>query len=144
VINIAKVTGDIVITAVAEVSAPAYTNLATSFQEGYRLNSSGTTSAEAGLTTCLDYIPFTNGTVVRVKGFGDLRATNSVLYKADKSKYHVTKISAMSDFVTYSYDSTSGIVTATCKSANVGFIRVSGKLSGKTSDVIITVNEPIS
>lgn len=143
-ISIAEVNGDIVITAVAEESTPTYTNLATSFQEGYRHNSSGTTTAFDGATACLDYIPFTKGTVVRVKGFGDLTFTNSAVYSSSKSVLNSGKVTIMSSALTYSYDSTTGIVTLTCIHDQTAFIRVAGKLTGTTNDVIITVNEEIA
>lgn len=141
VISIASVTGDIVITSVA--SEPNYTNLATSFQEGYRFNSSGTTTAQDGATACLNYIPFTKATVVRVKGFGDLTFTNSAVYSSSKSVLNCTKVTSMTSALTYSYDSANEIVTLTCVHNETAFIRIAGKLTGTTNDVIITVNEDI-
>ncbi|MBR3963884.1 MAG: hypothetical protein IKJ80_00565 [Clostridia bacterium] len=147
VINIASVTGDIVITAVAEEKAvePSYTNLAKNFEVG-RFKSSGAIDATTtDATACTDYIPFTPGTVVRIKGFGALDDYNCVQYKSDKTQFNsALATNTVNDtYHTYSYDSATGIVTLTSVNANFGFIRFSGKLTGTTDDVIITVNEPI-
>lgn len=147
VINIASVTGDIVITAVAEEKAiePSYTNLAKNFEVG-RYKSSGEIDANTtDATACIDYIPFTPGTVVRIKGFGALDDYNCVHYKSDKTKLSsALATNTVNDtYHTYSYDSATGIVTLTSVRAEFGFIRFSGVLTGTTDDVIITVNEPI-
>ena len=142
-INIANVTGDIVITAAAEEStvSPSYTNLATTFKEGYRYNSSGALVEQEGICACEDYIPYTVGTVVRVKGFGNLNVYNAVFYGANKTTVNtVSKVSARS---TYNYDETTGIVTITSTKETDHYIRIVGVLTGAASDVIITVNEPI-
>ena len=144
-ITIASVTGNIVISAVAEVSAPKYTNLAKNFATG-RLNSSGNVDASAtAATTCTDYIgQLAVGDVIRVKGFGALTDYNTVWYKADKTAYDANKANATTG-ASYAYDSATGIVTLTRTSTNAGYtyVRVSGKLTGSTSDVIITKNEAI-
>lgn len=144
-ISIAEVTGNIVITAVAEESvvAPSYTNYAKNFEVG-RLKSGGTVdSTSTAATTCSDYIPFTQGTVVRVKGFGALTEYNVALYDSSKVSQSVSKANAAPGFITYAYDSASGIVTLEALSTAISLLRVSGILTGTTSDVIITVNEEI-
>ena len=142
-INIARVTGDIVITAVAEEVKAAYTNYAKNFETG-RLKSDGTVDSSAtAATTCSDYIPFTQGTVVRVKGFGALTDYNVALYDENGTAQNVSKANAVTTMITYAYDSASGVVTLTSLHASITTIRVSGILTGSTSDVIITVNEEI-
>lgn len=158
VISIASVTGDIVITASATEKpvTPTYTNLATTFATG-RLKSGGkidTATTEA--TTCLDYIPFTKGTIVRIKGFGALTEYNCAMYTAEPTSdmigvvtdnvpacFGVAKANASASVYGYSYDSASGVVTLTSVHANAKVLRVSGVLTGTTNDVIITVNENI-
>lgn len=139
-ISIAEVTGNIVITAVAEENKPTYTNLATTFQTGKRYNSSGAIVDNAATCVCEDYIPYTSGTVVRVKGFKDLKATNCVFYLADKKLNTVSQVSARSSYI---YDSTNDIVTITSTNGNDHYIRIAGALTSTTDGVIITVNEPI-
>ena len=142
-ISIANVTGNIVITAVAEEVKAAYTNYAKNFETG-RLRSGGTVdSSTTAATTCSDYIPFTPGTVVRVKGFGALTDYNVALYDKNGTAQSVSKANAATTMITYAYDSASGVVTLTSLHASITTIRVSGILTGSTSDVIITVNEEI-
>ncbi len=75
VINIAKVTGDIVITAVAEVYVPSYTNLfnPSTATLNQRVNSSGGLTALNGhlvteFINVSNKVPFTNTTKIYVKG----------------------------------------------------------------------------
>ena len=136
---------------------PNYTNLATTFATG-RLRSGGKIdTATTDATVCLDYIPFTQGTVVRVKGFGALTDYNCAMYTAEPTSdmigvvtdsvptcYGVAKANASTEVYNYSYDSTSGVVTITSVNAAAKVMRVSGVLTGTTDDVIITVNEEIA
>ena len=70
-IAIPNVTGDIVITATAVPSVPAYTNLANPSSEdwmnGYKISGSGTIVAASGKTLC-NKIDFNTNDVIRVKG----------------------------------------------------------------------------
>lgn len=147
VINIASVTGNIVITAVAEEAGPSYTNLATKLANGYRYsqsNGNGQTLIQAtGCCACEDFIPFVPNTTVRVKGLGDLTAQNTMYYKSDKTLYTNGKPHAMPEYTSYNYDSANDIVTLIPRAANVGYVRFTGVLSGTTEDVVITVNEEI-
>lgn len=120
---------------------PTYTNLATEFQEGHRLNSSGGTTAQAGATTVLDYIPAVQGDIIRVRGFGTLDDYNISFYKSDKTILESSKPSGWSSG--YSYDSATETATVTVKNTHTAFVRVSGALTGTTADVIITKNEEI-
>lgn len=143
-ISIANVTGNIVITAVAEEIKASYTNLATKFQSGKRYNSSGAIVDQADACAVEDYIPFTVGTVVRIKGFGAMDKYTCPLYLSNKTTVNtVGKVNALSSHMDYSYDSTSKVVTITAKNANNAWIRIAGVLTGTTADVIITVNEEI-
>jgi hypothetical protein len=146
-INISTVTGNIVITAVAEEAGPSYTNLATKLANGYRYSQSsgnGQTLVQAtGYCACEDFIPFAPNTTVRVKGLGDLTAQNTMYYKSDKTLYTGGKIHAMPEYTSYNYDSANDIVTLIPRDANVGYVRFTGVLSGTTEDVVITVNEEI-
>jgi hypothetical protein len=149
VINIANVTGNIVITAVAEekVVTPSYTNLAVNLAEGKRYsasNGSGMTLIDApGICACEDFIPFEVGSTVRVKGFGDLTAQAAMFYSTKTSLYYSGKVNASTAHMNYEYDSATGVVTLTPKTAEIKYARFSGALTGTTADVIITVNEPI-
>ena len=168
VINIASVTGDIVITAVAEqIVVSRYTNLAdptsADWQEGYRLSlSAGTASACTGHTVT-NYIPAKLGDVLRVKGLsivGD--KVNSqypkiCAYNSSKSNLsgmygaavaaednYGAKVSVDGDISTYTLMmNNSGTQKA---SASMAYIRIDGlPMSGYTkNDVIITVNEEIT
>ena len=93
---------------------------------------------------CEDYIPFTVGTVVRIKGYGALNNYNTVFYKSDKVVFAAGGASSVPQYCTYSYDGTNGIVTLTAINENIAYIRVAGVLIGTTKDVIITVNEEIT
>lgn len=120
-----------------------YTNLATTFEEGYRLNSSGVAVAQSGATVCSDYIPFEKGTIVRIKGFGALTDYNTSVYSSSKAVLSTAKANSNTAYITYSYDSANEIVTLESVYASNGYLRTSGVLTGTTDDVIITVNEEI-
>lgn len=122
----------------------SYTNLATTFETG-RLSSSGAVKNDSPTaTTCTDYIQFTEGSVVRIKGFGALTDFNTAVYGSSKNVLSSGKANVSSTYMDYKYDSASGIVTLTSKFYSSYYIRVSGVLTGTTKDVIITVNEPIT
>lgn len=125
-------------------SAPAYTNLAKTFTSG-RFNSSGAIVAQAGATTCEDYIQAKKGDVVRIKGFGALTNYRTVMYTPAKGVLNVGIANALgTGYATYAYDSSTGIVTLTMVHAQSWYVRFSGVLTGTTDDVIITVNEEIT
>lgn len=169
-INIANVTGNIVITAVAEEVKAKYNNLANPndayWKEGYRISlSSGGTTACTG-RTATNFIPAKPGDVLRVKGM-DLKQKLSsqdgkiVMYetKDDES----SKLGGLYCVDTNNNDScgqtitiNGDISTITLLTANNGtqpenlkymnFIRIDGVLlNGYTkNDVIITINEEIT
>lgn len=148
VISIASVTGDIVITAVATeiTSTSTYTNLAdpssADWATDMRLNSSGVTVAQTGVTTT-NYIYAEQGSIIRIKGFGALTDYNTAQYQLTKVVSNVGKANTLGSYATYSYDSVSGIVTLTNTHAQVYYFRFSGILTGTADDVIITVDEEI-
>ena len=123
---------------------PAFTNLATVITEGFRLNSSGGLTAEAGSTTVEDYIDFVTGDVVRVKGL-TLGTKNIALYDASKTPVSSYKpvVGGVVDNVTTTLND--GVYTLTSgTSARVKYLRISGILSGTADDVIVTRNEEIT
>ena len=121
----------------------AYTDLAHNFQTG-RLNSSGNVDASATTArTCMDWIPFDKGTV-RIKGFGALTDYNTCVYKAiNGTPYSSSKVNTQTESLTYSYDSTTGVVTINRVNTTLTYIRFSGVPTTTTEDIIITVNEEI-
>lgn len=121
-----------------------YDNLAHNFQVG-GYNSAGNVSTTGweGSTACMDYIPFTQGTTVRIRGFGALTDSLIVVYSGNKSVYSTHRANAGSAVNSYTYDSETGVVTLTAVDKNLTYLRVSGVLTGATDDVIITVNQEI-
>lgn len=167
VINIASVTGNIVITATAEEVVTGPTNLADptsgDWQEGYRLSlSAGTASACTGHTVT-NYIPAKSGDVLRVKGlsiigekvnsqypkicaYGSNKSNLSGLYGATISSEdnYGTQVSVNGDISTYTLMlNNSGTQKA---NANMAYIRIDGiPMDGYTkNDVVITINEEIT
>ncbi len=121
------------------------TNLATAFETG-RLNSSGavSTSNATGATTCTDYIPFAEGDVVRVKGFGPLDDYMIAQYNGSQTCVNASVPSKdTTGRYTYTYDDTTGVATLVCAASTVSYLRISGVLAGTADDVIITHNEEI-
>lgn len=121
----------------------AYTNLAQNITVG-RFNSSGNVDATTTVArACTDWIPLDKGTV-RVKGFGALTDYNTCVYtKINVSPYSGGKANAQPNLISYSYDSTSGIVSIDQVKSELTYIRFSGIPTGADSDIIITVNEEI-
>ena len=112
--------------------------------EGFRLNTSGGLTAEAGSTTVEDYIDFVTGDVVRVKGL-TLGTKNIVLHDASKTPVSSYKpvVGGVADNVTTTLND--GVYTLTSgTSARIKYLRISGILSGTADDVIITRNEEIT
>ena len=129
----------------ALVAEPTYTNLATTVTTGYRLNSSGATTAQSGTTVVEDYIQFAAGTVVRVKGL-TLGTSNVAFYDSNKtcltSGSHTYPGTNSSKTIEWEKE-TNEIYKYTNVSNTCAFVRFSGTLVGTPSDVVITVNEPI-
>lgn len=164
VINIASVTGNIVITAVAEEIKANYTNLAdptsTDWAVASRFSSGGVVTPTDGLTADIaNYIPVENGSVVRVKGMNltnklsNGSATRQALYTLDgTSKAFLSVADTSATHKTYVTDEGNGVQSITISSDlttaldinyPVKFIRLNGTLTVAKEDVIITVNEEI-
>ena len=156
-INIANVTGNIVITAVAEeiVVAPTYTNLANPTSEdwkvGYRLNSSAEAANTSGIVEGMfvtNFIPVNAGDVVRIKG-ADLK-TNAYCrcapFKADKTVHGTYGVDKLENFNgSAASEVTVGETYAefTSPKSDIKYWRFTGILNGSAEDVVITVNEKI-
>lgn len=143
VINIASVTGNIVITAVAEEIKASYTNLADPTSADWwndsRLGSDG--SQRTGVTGCVvtNYIELNAGDVVRVQGM-NLTTRNSGVYGSNKVLQSVSALSAVTHYLeNVTVTTTGGQMTA----KEACFVRFVGDLTGTASDIIITVNEEI-
>ena len=171
-ITIAKVTGDIVITATTTVIEvpPSYTNLVltstdangniyngTGYQEGYRLNSSGTTS-ELKNAVNSGFIPY-NGEVIRVWGTSSSNSgeTGSYISLYDDNRGHLYSFSgsiATGSSVNGAWEAKNGKYMLTVDPANVTqtatknhlanakYIRVSMPACSGTN-FVVTLNEPI-
>ena len=172
-ISIANVTGNIVITAVAEEAAvtPSYTNLATpdatatgqaAWESGGWCNNSymaGTSYAYRAATDgrlTRNTFAVEKGDIIYVKGIK--YATDTTLqiatFKSDGS-YLVHKganamstsqgmLKNMTGTVGEDYWYFTNVLTAGGGDNNVRFIRIAGYPSGSISDIIITRNQPIS
>ena len=154
-INIASVTGDIVITATATktVVDPSYTNLAdltdtsdNNWKTGYRLNSSGvsteSTASPAPMVT--NYVACSNGDVIRVKELklGDF---NCSIYKGNKVNVSSSK-PTFPGTATASWTAEmegADVYKFTVANAEATYMRFSGVPVGAASDIVITKNEAI-
>lgn len=119
------------------------TNVAKNFEENARINSSGNTTTETGSVTCLDYIQFTQNTVVRIRGFGSMLTYNVAVYNTNKGIDSSGKANAQAAYMEYSYDEATGIVTLKALKSSVYYLRVSSRPVGDIKDIVITVNEEI-
>ena len=152
VINVAGVTGNIVITAVAEEIKASYTNLAdpTSADWGTdkRLGSDGTFRDLSG-NIVTNYIEVTRGDVIRVKG---LNLVDSVNNSSNMGVYTTTK-SALSVAMPNSQTGYFSDISVTSEGGQFTYIltaqrekilvRFGGKPNNTANDIIITINEPI-
>ena len=122
---------------------PQYTNLATTFATG-RLNSSGTVDASTtAATTVEDYIQFNPNDVVRIKGL-TLGGYNVAIYTSSKAVSNSSKPTFPQTNTYFDCEQESnGVYKFTSKFSTNAFIRFSGVLVGSTSDIVITLNEPI-
>ena len=154
VINIANVTGNIVITAVAEeIQTSGYTNLAdptsSDWADGKRFDGSGNLKdVDAGVNgATTNYIggDLAVGDVIRIKGM-DLTGSSYRTAVYDKNKT-VQSLAVLSGQTTYFSDitvnSTGASFTIKSGMPSNGYIRFSGVLNGTSADVIITKNEEI-
>lgn len=169
-INIANITGDIVITAAAEVSGPAYinqipistdtsgnlfvgTNGEKGYKTGYRFSlTAGSEKVEAGYKVT-GFIPVKYGDVVRIKNIDTTNenSTNIVCFDSNKQPINggttTYGTSLYNAFVTNGTES-NGAYKATLNTdnhnsfaSNLAFIRIGSK--SITDESIVTVNQEI-
>lgn len=157
VINIPNVTGNIVITAVAEAIVVNYTNLADPTSSDWWADSFLSSAAEQRTGTTgyavSNFIgPVNVGDIIYVKGM-DLTGTAAEYRcapcKTDKTlhgSYGTGSISALAALSTVPITDATVSTTGgqfTNNKSDIKYWRIGGKLNGSASDVIITINEPI-
>lgn len=147
-INIASVTGNVVITATA-VSDSGYTNLFSAddayFADTSRFNSSG--EATEGSAYVSGYISVTNGDVIRVRCPNGNYSTDSV----GSQVRCLCTYTSLHTFLSAYYPADSVITldadgmgfSFTITDSNIGFVRVSGHPSGNWEGFVVTKNEVI-
>ena len=149
-IAIPNVTGDIVITATAVPSAPAYTNLADPSSEdwmnGYKISGAGAIAAASGKTVC-NKIDCNTNDVIRVKG---------VTFKSSDDRYRMENTSGSAASYAYisvlpnvslSYTMEGDVYAFTILQqafSGQGNIRFAFDTPTDASAIIITRNEEIS
>lgn len=147
-ISIANVTGNIVITAVAEekVVEPTYTNFAdptsADWKTGVRLTTDidHTTSLAGGVTT--NYISVQEGDTLEVTGINIADSNSRTAYWFNSTSNSILKASqlasgpALSDV---SYDANSLICTIAVNCESNARIRFSGLATGTSDDVVIKI-----
>lgn len=160
-INIANVTGNIVITAVAEVTAPSYTNLLPlsvdasgndfvgtngedGYKTGYRINSSGVEKAQSGVM-CTGFMPYTSDAdTIYIKGI-TLESSGSyntiAFYDASKTHIKTLFISEVNAAFTLNGDVWTIIPNVQTLLNGVAFFRFS--VGSITDATIVTVNQEI-
>ena len=164
-INIASVTGDIVITAVA-TKVINYTNQVSistdtdgnvyntvGYKDGYRINSSGAEAEYSGYTTT-GFIPFTKGQTIRIGGEGiTYDSYGCLLMFYDTSKTVISNAGigyqhvGSTTYGTWTTEQTSVFCLdpfdtyPNTLSGNSGYIRISAKGSG--ANLIVTLDEKI-
>ena len=162
-IGISSATGDIVITAVATVAGPAYTNLlplatdasgnpfvgahadgGDGYEYGYRVSRSTGEYTAAAAVYCTGFIPATLSDVIRLKNItmytADASRNNIVFYNSSKVYAGGVNLTDGNTAVSISGD------TYTITPANnilypIAYFRMC--CGGITDDTIITVNQPI-
>lgn len=160
VINIASVTGDIVITAVAEEIVVNYTNLADPTSADWWADSyfsSGGQQRSNADYEVTNYIGLVhNGDVIRVKGLdmtGTIAEYRCAVYTSAKALHPSHGVGTLTAFTADSIvnkpftnltlTSTGAEFTVTNADSEGVYWRFGGKLVGTAEDVIITINEEI-
>ena len=145
-ITITNVTGNIVITAVAEVAKPAYTNFAaptsSDWKVGYRLTTdiNQVTPLTGGVAT--NYIAVQVGDIVTVEGinFEDTNnriANDGVNGGIGRASVYATTYVSNGYFENVEYDSNS--ITLTVKDDKTSQMRFSGLATGTSNDVVVKI-----
>ena len=156
-INIASVTGNIVITAVAEEIQASYNNLADPSSDDWWADSSLSSSADrrtgkTGFAVSNFIGPLNNGDIVRIKGIdttGTIAEYRCAIYNSNKTLntgFGTGALSALAGIGSKpitNLTQTSNTAQFTVGSGNGTYFRIGGKLNGTANDVIITINEPI-
>lgn len=159
-ISIAEVTGDIVITAVAEEIKAAYINLADSTSADWasdsRISSSGSVKNDEPGFVVTNYIPVTKGQTIHIKGAQLVTGYNQGHYDSSKTLLAVVGYNALVErgqIATADYDSSVtlyknvGLYNANGTYAawadNLDSVRLTIKPTGAASDIIITVDQEI-
>jgi hypothetical protein len=163
VINIASVTGNIVITAVAEVSAPSYTNLfvPSAALINKRINSSGTAVERTGyaVTNSIDIsgrIPFAENTKIYIKGatFAADSDSKVIIYNTTGTSYTGAYHATNGGGLTLTNEG-NGVVSFTVKQLSAGLTSSAKRLimclkvsdseitANDIKDIVITIDEPI-
>jgi hypothetical protein len=153
-VSIAKVTGDIVITASATKKA-AYTNLADPTSADWinnsRLGSDGNPKAEGAYSggVVTNWITATKGDVIRIKGINIKDNTGGYACFYTTANTTVKPASYSNDFPVendvYSWIVGNQNGSPVSVAANIKKVRFSGKLTAASAnDVVVTKNEPIT
>ena len=160
-ISIAEVTGDIVITAVAEENKVAYTNLADPTSADWaadsRINSSGSAKGDTPGFVVTNYIPVTKGQTIHIKGAELVTGYNVGHYKLDKTLAGNSPIATLisnGQIVAADYDTNvttyknigqygTDPKTYAAWSDNMVYARLTIQPTGAASDIIITVDQEI-
>ena len=165
-IAIPNVTGDIVITATAIPSAPAYTNqipISTDesgnvynglgYKDGARISSSGAESTLDG-AFLTGFIPVKAGDTVYLKSglldpsWGSASSANSRLYASDKTTttnaFNPAVIESASALENVVKDSNGYVIQFSIKSAATSTAYIRLTLKGTGANAVVTVNEEIS
>lgn len=140
VINIANVTGNIVITAEATEVEDEPTNFAGAIVVG-RLGSDGTIRNDAPICRVTDFAAVQNGDIVRLDGIECARtpAYPSAVYNSSKSKLSSVAL-ANGNTEYYTVDSTTDTgAQITIISNDVAFVRFSGKPKVEDNNIIVNV-----
>ena len=134
---------------ISAMQVPDFENYAKNPHVGYRWGSDGSLKETEGACAFDDVIPFSEGTVVRVRGLGKLANQNIIVSKrADvfvaDGTFKATA-STGQQYQDYTYDSATDTVTMISKGySGTSLIKITGELTRAVSYVIITVNEEIA
>lgn len=171
-INIPSVTGNIVITATAVPSAPAYTNWikqataeiggsalynGTGYKDGYRLNSTGLEKNDQTGSFITGYIPVQDGDTVHF--YGDIwsgvsggwytmcyAADGSIVAKTNPHDFATAGQVSPASFTPYDYDSANHVLHSFTIPSSKNIVAIRFTLAGSYVEgtSIVTVNETVS
>lgn len=145
-ISIANVTGNIVITAVAEESKPAFTNFAdptsADWKTGYRLSGdiNGTAELAGGIVT--NYVSVQQGDTLEVTGINISDSNSRTAFRFDSTNNSIMRPTALTNSASISgvsYDANSLICTVAASCDSDAKMRFSGLATGTSADVVIKI-----